>query len=261
MSDMNVKDAADLGAALAEVKEVEKHPFAILPAGYQVHDLESFLETPLRKKGTVKLRDEKSFIEYFKKHQLGSAIYGTRVPAKFTAIFDDHRKDEPGWREHRAIYECHLSTEWNTWKAANKRVMSQADFAQFIEDNLPDIVSPSGAEMLEISRTLEAKKKVDFASAIRLDNGAVQFTYNEATQGTAAKGKFTIPEVFHIGIPVLDGGAPYKIEARFRYRIAEGNLSMWYDLLRAHKVYEDAIMEVWKTIQEETKASIFHGEP
>jgi hypothetical protein len=50
------------------------------------------------------------------------------------------------------------------------------------------------------------------------------------------------------------------VEARLRYRIETGSLVMWYDLLRAHKVHEDAIMEVWGAIQSETGVSIFNGE-
>lgn len=84
--------------------------------------------------------------------------------------------------------------------------MNQADFARFIEDNAPDIASPPAADMIEISRSLEAKKKVNFASAIRLDNGKTEFTYEEDIEGTAAKGRLQVPQVFTIGIPVPEGG-------------------------------------------------------
>lgn len=85
--------------------------------------------------------------------------------------------------------------------------MQQAEFAEFIERNLPDIVEPVGADMLEISRSLQAKKKVSFASGIRLANGQTELTYEEDIQGTAAKGKLQIPEIFKIGIKVIEGGS------------------------------------------------------
>lgn len=259
-------DAASIlaaGQAIGNARRMGEYgiPYHIIPEGYKFESLESTLQAPSRKRGTIKLRDAKSFIAYFKKHQMGSCIYGTVKPARFVALLDDHRNDEPGWREHRAIYECPLSAEWQTWQAGNRKPMKQAEFAQFIEDNLPDIVEPSGADMLEISRTLEAKKKINFASGIRLSNGQQELTYEEEIQGTASKGKLQIPELFTLGISVLEGGARYKVEARLRYRIDGGNLVMWYDLLRAHKVHEDAIMEVWRAIQSETKTDIFHGEP
>ena len=114
--------------------------------------------------------------------------------------------------------------------------------------------------MLEISRTLEAKKKVNFASAIRLDNGQNQFTYEEEISGTAQKGQLQIPEEFTIGIPVLEGGASYAVDARLRYRIAEGGkLTMWFELIRAHKVVENAAAEVWSQIEAETGLKVFNG--
>ena len=236
-------------------------PYLFAPDGYRVIDLEHLLQTPVRKRGHFKFNDAASFVAYFKRHQMASTIYATLNPAKFVAVLDDHRSDEPGWRDHIASYECPLSVEWKAWTGSNKKVFKQPDFAQFIEDNLPDIVEPSGADMLEISRTLEAKKKVDFASGIRLSNGQVEITYNETINGTAGKGKIQIPETFSIGIPVLEGGERYKVEARLRYRISEGDLVLWYDLLRPHKTHEDAIMGVWKHIAEETKVTILNGLP
>lgn len=259
-----VGEIAALAGLAFEIKKAaqEGTPFVTLPDGYQVHDLERLLPRPVRKRGHFVLRDASSFIAYFKLHQLGSTIYGTVEPPRFVAVIDDHRKDEPGWREHTAEYACPLSVEWKTWREASGKGKSQAEFAQFIEDNLPDITKPEAAHMLEVSRSLEAKKKVDFASAVRLSNGEVQFTYNEELQGTTAKGQFNVPEEFEIAIPVFEGGPRYAITCRLRYRIAEGKgLVMWHELVRAHKVLEHAVMEVWEEISSQTGQTIFHGTP
>lgn len=251
-----------VGAAQGDAKRIGDYgvPYAVVPDSYRVESLEHTLPIPTRKRGRVALNDAKSFIAYFKKHNMASSIYATLNPPRFLAVFDDHERDQAGWREHTAEYQCPLSVEWRTWTSSNKRQMKQADFAQFIEDNLPDIVEPSGADMLEISRSLEAKKKVNFASGIRLSNGQTQLTYEEEIQGTAAKGALQIPEIFSIGIAVLEGGPRYKVEARLRYRIDEGRLAFWYDLLRPHKVLENAVMDVWKEISDQTKQEIFHGD-
>ena len=250
------------GQALGEHRTIEHDsiPYALIPEGWKRENLEDTLANPTRKRGTLKFRAAHSFISYFKKHQMGSSIYATVNPPCFVAILDDHLLDEAGWREHRATYDCPVSAEWKIWQAKNKTPMKQAEFAQFIEDNLPDIVDPSGADMLEISRTLEAKKKINFASGIRLSNGQQELTYEEEIAGTASKGKLKIPETFTLGISVLEGCARYKVEARLRYRIDSGTLLMWYDLLRAHKAHEDAVMEIWNSIQSETGTEIYNGE-
>ncbi|OZA15697.1 MAG: hypothetical protein B7Y05_02935 [Polynucleobacter sp. 24-46-87] len=258
----NIKALLDTGASIGTPQMITDGcvPYAVVPDGYRMESIEHTLPIPTRKRGRVTLNDAKSFIAYFKKHNMASSIYGTLNPPRFLAVFDDHERDQAGWREHTAEYQCPLSPEWETWVHNNKRSMKQSDFAQFVEDNLPDIVDPSGADMLEISRSLEAKKKVNFASGIRLSNGQTQLTYEEEIQGTAAKGALQIPEIFSIGIAVLEGGPRYKVEARLRYRIDEGRLAFWYDLVRHHKVLENAVMDVWKEISEQTKQEIFHGD-
>lgn len=263
MEKTEMQSTLDAGASMGFHKQIDKNctPYAVIPDGYKLEDLEHTLPMPLRKRATVMLNDAASFVAYFKKQQdTNSTIYGRLNPPSFLAVLDDH-SDTPGWRQHQAIYACPLSVEWKTWTSKNINQMNQAQFAQFIEDNLPDIVHPTGSDMLEISRSLEAKKKVNFASGIRLSNGQTELTYEEEVQGTAAKGKLNIPEIFMIGIPVLEGGQRYRVEARLRYRIAEGRLLMWYDLVRPHKILEDAAMQVWEEISKETGREIFNGDP
>lgn len=264
----SVRDALAAGFAMSDPKRAEigadnEIPFVVVPEGYEVADLERLCERPAHKRGSVTLRDAESFIAYFKLHQLGSTIWGTIDPPRFVAVLDDHRRDEPGWREHTATYTCPISKEWAIWSRNSGKGCAQTEFAQFIEDNLPDVIEPEAAQILEISRSLTAKKKVDYTSAVRLANGEVQFIYQEEIQGTTQKGQLQIPEEFVIAIPVFENGPRYKLTARLRYRIAEDTkrLVMWFDLLRPHKVLEDAVMEVWREIAEQTGASIFHGSP
>lgn len=265
----NHETIRDLGASLADVRRVndDSAPFAILPHGYSVHNLEKMLEIPIRKTGTVMMNDAASFIDYFKLHQAASRIYGQVEPPKFVAILNDHRKDEPGWRDHRIIYDCPLSKEWREWRGFSGAPRDQIAFSEFIESHTTDIISsnndePSGAVMLEVATSFKAQKKVNFASGQRLDNGQVDFVFQEEIQGSAgAKGHIKVPERFYIGIPVFEGGAPYRIECKLRYRLKDGSLSMWFDMVRDHKVLEAAFMDIWKEIADATQTTIWRGMP
>lgn len=258
---------ADLAAAGLEVSQAETHaaPFVVVPSGYRIENLEQHLQRPIRKRGIVAVRDAASFIELVKMHANDSTVlYRTTEPPKFVAVFNDHQpgdSGDAGWGDHQASYHCPLSPEWVAWQAANKRQMSQADFAQFIEDNLPDIVEPSGADMLEVSRTLQAKKKVNFASGIRLDNGQTQFTYEEQIDGKAGgRGHLKVPEVFKIGVPVFEGGPRYAVNARLRYRISDaGALTLWFDLERPHTIVQHAVDEIDATVREATGFVTING--
>lgn len=261
----NAAIVRDMAAAIGAPNsaEAEAKPYAIVPAGYTLHDLEPTLMQPVRFRGTTALRDMASFTAFVAELAAENAtrLYGQLNPPKFKAVFNDHDRDSgPGWRDHIATYDCPLSVEWLAWMGSNGKVMPQADFATFIEDNAPDIASPPAADMIEISRTLEAKKKVNFASGIRLDNGQIEFVYEEQIDSTAAKGRLQIPQTFTIGIAVLEGGPRYAVTARLRYRIGEkGALALWYDLERPHKVVEDAAKEVWLAIERDTGLRVFNG--
>jgi len=251
---------AELAVAAHGLQFVDGVPYVVAPEGYAVENLERMLETPMRKRGKVHMNDAASFNAYVNAEATpATRLYGQLNPPAFCAVFNDHAS-EPGWGDYGVSYDCPLSIEWKTWTANSGKTMTQEAFAQFIENNLPDIAMPPAADMLEISRSLEAKKKVNFASGVRLSNGQNELVYEEQVSGTAAKGKLNVPEAFTIGIPVLEGGERYAVTARLRYRIQEGGkLSMWFELVRPHKIVEDAASAVWKAIEEGTGKRIFNG--
>ena len=255
------RDIAALAAQGAEIKNVGDMPFVVVPDDYRVTDLEHLLARPNRKRGVVTLRDAVSFISMVNAEKTDfTRIYGNYTNPSFTAVFNDHGGASAGWQDHKATFSCPLSVEWKEWTKNDGQRMTQEQFAQFIENNLPDIAEPPAANMLEISRTLEAKKKVNFASGIRLSNGQNQLTYEEEISGTAAKGQIQVPEEFIIGIPVLEGGIEYAVTARLRYRILDGGkMQMWFELVRPHKIIEDAVKEVWNRIAQETGVPMFNG--
>ena len=41
-------------------------------------------------------------------------------------------------------------------------------------------------------------------------------------------------------MPIYFNGAAYRIDARLKYRIREGKLTLWYELIRPEKIIEDA---------------------
>jgi uncharacterized protein YfdQ (DUF2303 family) len=260
-----VRDIQALAVAgIEHHTDVDGVPFVVVPTGYEVQRVEDTLMLPTRARGTVTVRDVASFIAVVKDYLRDcTRLYRTVQPPRFVAVFDDHAADQPRWGQHRAVYDCPVSPEWATWTKANKVPMDQATFAQFIEDNLPDIAEPPAADMLEVSRTLQAKKKVAFASGIRLDNGQQQLTYAEQIEGSAgAKGQLRVPEVFTIGVPVFEGGPRYGVKCRLRYRISDaGALALWYDIERPHKVLEHAVDELRAKVEADTGRATINGTP
>lgn len=244
-----------------------------LPNGWIFKEIddEKLLEQPLRKVAKVSLQDASSFVAYVKRH--GTANSTVWVQADYSsgkisvlAIINDNGQLESDshWRDHTAIYTPRYAEEWTRWKSGDKKPMTQADFATFLEDNLADIAGsdgfPSGADMLRMAIEFEAKQDMRFKSAIRLQSGGVDLAFvQQEDNGTLEKMKLF--DRFAIGVPVFWGDAAYRVEARLRYRVREGKLSFWYELIRADKVLEAAANAIVAKISEEAKRPVFLGNP
>lgn len=131
--------------------------------------------------------------------------------------------------------------------------MTQADFAEFIEDNAKDIVNPSSAEVLEIAQSLQVKRGVEFESGTRLADGNVQFGYRENTTATAGNvGQLSIPEKITLALRPFKNGEQYAVNAIFRYRLQGSQLTLGYKLQDPEKVIEDAFESVAKEVSDYT---------
>jgi uncharacterized protein YfdQ (DUF2303 family) len=225
-------------------------PLKFLPQGYQVVELEQYLARPLRKRASAVFTSLASFIEYvgaFKGDD--TRIFADDRVGTVTALIDYHGA-EPSWCEHKAVLTLRQTPEWQTWAGRSGKAMSQVDFAEFIEDNLPDILNPSGAEMLEIAKHLEAKRTVHFASGVNLSNGMIQLTYSEQEDGRV-KGQVEVPQRFTLHLSPFEHAVPVAVPVRLRYRIADEKLTFTYIVDRPHKVLEEAIGRVLSAVEVE----------
>jgi uncharacterized protein YfdQ (DUF2303 family) len=271
LSDKTIKELLALGVAQGAPKEVGGVPYAIVPNDCSVKDLSAFRfndfsAAPHRKKGTVAVLDAASFIEYYTLFSdANSRVFADETKSQVLAVLDYHGAGDggPRWGQHRVRLDLRKSPEWLTWMNQNGQAkkMSQMEFAEFIEDNTPDIREPNAATMLEMARSLQAKTDVDFSSAIRTNNGQVQFKYTENVKGTYGNGNVEIPESFTVGIPVYVGTQRVAITARLRYRLNSGKLSIWYDLLRADAIERDAFMSTLAEIKQGLSVTIINGVP
>lgn len=227
-------------------------PYLVIADGQRVADLEHLLPQPARIRASATFPDEASFCAYVVEWKdAATRLFADRNAGKILAILDYHH-DNPSWCSHRATLSLRPSPEWKAWAAGENRWMGQADFAEFLEDHLADIAEPAGADVLEAARHLEAKKTVHFKSGINLDNGTVQFQFDEEVQGKG-RGTLVIPARFTLGIAPWEGMAPYRVTVRLRYRIADDKLTFRYALDQARKVYDAAFADVLGRVEGETE--------
>jgi len=261
------EDCLHAGSMLGTPKtnpESHGRSYALVPDGAKVEYLEQ-PEFPPRRSGTVKLHDASSFLEYWKRQSDDdSYIYGSMQPAQFLAVFNDHTTESPGWRDHRALFQLQHSKEWMEWtKRSGQPFNGNEAFAIWLEENLLDIVEPDPAKMMDIALNFRVNQSAAFGNAVRLQDGNVNLSYTNAVDAKAGAGQIQIPETFWIEIPVWVGldAIKYKVEARFRYRLAAGVLALRFELVRPHKVIEESFKSMLADIQEKTGTTVLFGTP
>ncbi|WP_037616350.1 DUF2303 family protein [Streptomyces aureus] len=245
--------------------EIGKYYTFVTPAGLQKVDLTGPEHTgiPPRKAGTTTVRDAASWIAYYDKHHDDSSeVYSDSERLTVTAVLDAHSADEAAWQQHRLVLALRTTDAWKQWTKNDGELLKQEDFAEFIEDHLPELLEPSSADMLEIAQSIQAATKVDFQSGIRLSTGQRQFQYVE-TQSTKAgqKGQLTVPEVFTIGLVPFEGSEGYRLTARLRYRITDRGLLMGYKLERPADTLRTAFGDVVTAVGEQITEPVMNGTP
>lgn len=263
---------ADAVAAIAQ-EAVEPHALdpqviygVTTPAGadHEVIDLEHFLPSPRRKNGSITLNDSESFARYVNKHldDAATELYADVTKQTIVALLNDHSQDDAGWADHRATLYLRRTPQWEIWTRNDGTLLEQVAFAELVEDNLPDIVEPDGATLLEMAQSFQAHTKVQFESARHLQGGERQLIYTEETTASAGtKGDITIPPTFVLGIAPFEVGELYKVTARLRYRITDGRLRLGFRLDRPEDILRSAFSDVVKDVQTRTTIDVLYGTP
>jgi len=258
------------------ITEINGTPVVLSPKGFDVFLHPTLLSNPTRKTGTVTLVEVESFIDTIKRQgsDASTVVYldvdYVKQTIAATAVFNEHDAGDgkAGWRDHRATFSPRFSEEWRRWNLAHKKAFKQAEFAQFLEENIGDIVSPNGgklptgSDVLTFVSCLEETRNVKYGSAINLQNGMVQIEFVE--QGdSATKGKLDVFKRFAIGVRPFFKGTGYQLEALLRYRIDRnsGEITFWFDLQRPDRVLEDASTEIVEAIRAKAGVPVVFGDP
>lgn len=233
-------------------------------------DLDKYLDRPRRKQGTTMLHDADSFAQYVTKHVLPETeVYADEQQQRIVAVINadmgntgDGVEDYAGWGDHRAQFNVVKTPSWLAWMARNNTPMTQTDFAEHIEDRSVDIVKPTGADMLELAQTISATIGVTFESSKQLSTGQRQLEYKETVDAKAGqRGRLDIPSTIELALVPWQGAPAYKVTARFRFRINNGNLVLSYALERPEDVIHAAFADVVSVISGDIDRPILMGWP
>lgn len=248
-------DRTDIDAAL----EAAKEPFVVgpqdsrmaVPEGWSIINQEHMLPRPVRLVQETIVTEAASFSAYLKRFaRPETVVFANKEEAEVQAIIDYHGPDgQPSHCSHTVAYAMAASPEWKKWRLKNGSEMSQDKFGLFLEDVAHTIIAPDAASVMEAAMNLEAVKKVNFKSAVRLRDGTRQYKYEEEIQGAA--GAIQLPENISAVMPIFDteGAQQHAFDAKVRYRISsDGCLYLSYHIQHIEELEREAFTEAVEAI-------------
>lgn len=314
--DINVKEAIDKIAGMAAPTTVSLGvpiggtvPIMAVPNGTSLQSIKKFVDEfagkPDRRKGTDTVQDLASLTEWTNRHKdAGTVIFcdTTREAPKLLSIVDYHlaveREKEGGlsgdatarFGAFRALYEFPLSEHWKAWREVDGEQMDQADFAEFLENRVLDLIAPDIStdgdgneinklpphvaellarlggrcalpqDIITLAKGLDITANSRTVTRIDVQTGEGALVFEESHVG-ADKQKITVPKLFMICIPLFDKSPfHYRIPVRIRYRL-KGGIKWTFSMFGAEDVIDDAIKQAAEHVKAGTDCPLFCGVP
>lgn len=224
-----------------------------------VTNLEGMLYAPRRMRGDCTVDDLASLKEEALRFADAPVVYlvdNQPEPPKVIAVLNAADAHDPAWQDHRVVLPFRHSDAWRAWLSVNDKPLSQAAFAEHVEEWLHTCFDPAGAAMLELVTNLEATKDVSFKSGVRLQDGSVKFENTENLRTSVV-----IPPRITIKVALYDGRPPMMIEGLLRYRIESGKLTFRVKFLLLSNVIEQASLAIAADVGGAMGAQVIRGKP
>ncbi|MVA91576.1 DUF2303 family protein [Agrobacterium vitis] len=245
--------------------------------------LEEYREKPRAKLGTAEVKTLESFIGLVNRHKTSDSVIFAETDwqkPSITAVIDYHQAESGGEADnckHRIKYPFPLSEEWQAWVAQNGQPMNQTDFAQWIEDHIPDLAAPTQAEVDEyldvfslktaypnelvtLSRGLQVNVASNVKNNVTLQSGEGQITFEEEHRD-ATGAKLSVPGLFILSIAPFFMGTKARIPVRLRYRVKNGAVIWSFHLYRPDIHITDQVRADLDSAEQETALPAYEGKP
>jgi uncharacterized protein YfdQ (DUF2303 family) len=255
------KEIADLAVKAAAhahfVKSGDGREFLVLPESYKFKEVTTPDSLPLYEPHYIQqcviMQTADSLVGYINCYKTDTTfLFADITQNRIIGQIDYHAPIKAGHIAHCAILQLSFSTEWVAWTGISGQLREQLEFARFIEENGADVRAPTGAELLECVRDLQANRSVNFTKAVRTSSDNENFEYSEATETKSRKGGIEVPTKFQLGIPVYFGEGDIELHAFLRWRLADGNLKLGIQLHRAEHVRQAVFQAIMRAIGDRT---------
>lgn len=226
---------------------------------------------PRRKTGARSVADPESLVEYLRRHATDETeVWADLEARRVVAYVDGHANDSAGYHEHTVSLDVHQTPEWREWNQISGDLISQTQFAEFLEQRAEDVVprtdeegtplpeDPTALSLIRLAQTVTGQRNVQFKSGVRIETGDVQVEWVEDTQVNPGHGTTTIPSKIFLGLRPFVGGKKFQVEAALRWRVSKDeSVTLGWVLVNpvgileaAFEAYIDSIREGLDSISE-----------
>lgn len=209
--------------------------------------------------GGPQVATTRSLIDYVNRFKTdATVIFADLDRAKIVACIDYHGAGSAtaGLRKHHAVLQMQHSKEWKVWTGVNDALMEQKKFARFLEEHKLDILSPPGAQLLEM--VLDMEKGVQMRVARKMVSaGSDRGSKDSQMQIDGTE----LPPVWTLQIPVYMGEPVVAVTAYARDEIDDGKLLVGFKLSKIENVVEEELTRIAAEIAGETKVPVMLGTP
>jgi uncharacterized protein YfdQ (DUF2303 family) len=261
---IDLNELIKLGATTADVSDERELLYAVVPEGYELktHDMskrneeivkrderiaerkfELENERPMRNVGDVRVADVESFAYMVERENIPETtiVRADMNNRNFVAIINFAEDGKIAGFEDRTISLSLVRTlEFGRWMANNRERMTQLQLADFLEENLENIVEPPAAEMIEMISNLKVKRNAQYHSVIDTNTGAQSLSFSETIKGETVNGSMDFRSKFKIAITPYIGSKPYEIECNVRFSVGEERLRIFFNMINIAKIEEHA---------------------
>jgi hypothetical protein len=154
------------------------------------------------------------------------------------------------WGSHKASLILRLSDRLAPWRSADRQLLSQQEFVEFLEDHIADVADPDAADLIELVQWLSGHIGTTWSSAISTKDGARRLTWEESmTSGGKVRtgGTQDIPGEMTIRVPLFQNDRhPEHVDivARLRIRVRDGRVTLGFILDNLDTLIEDRMDRV-----------------
>lgn len=226
-----------------------------------VEERTDWLDHPTRKSASVAMAHVGSFVDYIERHKTpGTEIFLSKAGRDsehicFLAHIDGDGILCAGWKKHQATLTPGFSREFTKWQNIGKVTLTQRALADFLEDLSPTIIDPPAAMIKDLVLNLSSSTKVEWKSAVDLDNGDIQF---QLLQDSKLK-NVELPNLIKIAVNVFDGDERVPFDVRLRYKISTEDGSVEFRLipLLLDDAKDRAVDRLVEQIESQTEIKVF----